>query len=366
MPKILETCKNCEQKFKKKFKFCPHCGQKVNDTLTLGVLFYNTISNYFSFDARFFKSFIPLLFKPGYLASKFIEGKRLLYLHPAQMYLFITVVFFFLFSFIQRDQVQSLDKQLAKSLPKAKVLDAISNTDVRDSLQAVALFKEQKEDSIARSELRKSLNDNKFLTGMSEAKIDSLVKAGDYEKNGIVSFDFNQKKLDSLIALDASDDVLYKAMGLRENANWFSKRMYTQALKFYKSRQGGSILQVFYDTVPIAMFFLLPIFAMLLKLFYRKQGVYAHHLVFSFYYFSFLFVVFSIIIGVNFILDIPNWIDLLIAISSFAYLLIALQRFYQQGIFKSFIKGGIISFLFLSFVAPLTVFILGAFAFLSY
>ncbi|MFI1743894.1 DUF3667 domain-containing protein [Thalassobellus sediminis] len=366
MPKVLETCKNCEQKFKKKFKFCPHCGQKVNDALTLGVLFYNTISNYFSFDARFFKSFIPLLFKPGYLASKFIEGKRLLYLHPAQMYLFITVVFFFLFSFIQRDQVQSLDKQLAKSLPKAKVLDTISNANVRDSLQAVALFKEQKEDSITRSELEKPLNDNRFLTGMPGAKIDSLVNADDYKKNGIQPFDFNQKELDSLITLNVSDDLLYNAMGMRTDANWFSKRLYAQALKFYKSRQGGSILQVFYDAVPIAMFFLLPIFAVLLKLFYRKRGTYAHHLVFSFYYFSFLFVVFSVIIGVNFILDIPDWIDLLIAISSFGYLLIALQRFYQQGVFKSFIKGSVVSFLFLAFVAPLTVFFLGVFAFLSY
>ncbi|WNH14436.1 DUF3667 domain-containing protein [Thalassobellus suaedae] len=41
--------------------------------------------------------FIPLLIKPGYLTAKFIEGKRLLYLHPAKMYLFIVVVFFFFF-----------------------------------------------------------------------------------------------------------------------------------------------------------------------------------------------------------------------------------------------------------------------------
>tara|TARA_R110002033_G_scaffold104428_5_gene151932 strand:- start:379 stop:702 length:324 start_codon:yes stop_codon:yes gene_type:complete len=97
------TCKNCEKDYDKEFQFCPHCGQKANDELTLGVLFYNTISNYFSFDARFFKSYIPLMFKPGYLPKRFIEGKRLLYLHPAQMYLFISVVFFFLFSFIARE-----------------------------------------------------------------------------------------------------------------------------------------------------------------------------------------------------------------------------------------------------------------------
>ena len=98
----LKDCKNCEQPFDDAYEYCPHCGQKDKDELTIGLLFYNTISNYFSFDARFFKSFIPLLFKPGYLARKFIEGKRLLYLHPAQMYLFISVVFFFLFNFLVR------------------------------------------------------------------------------------------------------------------------------------------------------------------------------------------------------------------------------------------------------------------------
>ena len=98
-------CKNCGEPFDEGFSFCPHCGQKSNDELTIGVLFYNTISNYFSFDARFLKSFLPLMFKPGYLAKEFIKGKRLLYLHPAQMYLFISVIFFFVISFSTRDLV---------------------------------------------------------------------------------------------------------------------------------------------------------------------------------------------------------------------------------------------------------------------
>ena len=92
-------CLNCEEPLEEGFKFCPNCGQKTNEILTVGVLFYNTIANYLSFDARFFKSFFPLMFKPGMLAKCFIQGKRLLYLHPAQMYLFVSVVFFFLLSF---------------------------------------------------------------------------------------------------------------------------------------------------------------------------------------------------------------------------------------------------------------------------
>ncbi|PWH82431.1 hypothetical protein DIS18_09255 [Algibacter marinivivus] len=366
MKKQKETCKNCEKQFKDSFKFCPHCGQQAKDELTVKVLFYNTISNYFSFDARFFKSFIPLLIKPGYLASKFIEGKRLLYLHPAQMYLFIAVVFFFLFSFIQRSQVQTLDEKLAQTLKKETVVDTITDKGVKDSINAAQLIQKKEDDSIARAEIRKALEDNKFIHGLSEEQMDSLVNAEDFRKNDMTSFDFNTKSVDSLIDLGASDDRLYKEMGMDEDAGLIKRQLYKQSLKFYKSRKGGSILQTFYDTIPIAMFFLLPIFAFLLKLFYRKSGLYAHHLVFSFYYFSFLFTVFSLIIGINFIVDIHDSIDWLVAFSTFFYLFLALRRFYQQGKFKTFIKASVVSFLFLLFVAPLTAFILGMFAFLFY
>lgn len=250
-----ETCKNCEQQFKNGFKFCPHCGQQAKDELTVKVLFYNTISNYFSFDARFFKSFFPLLFKPGYLASRFIEGKRLLYLHPAQMYLFITVVFFFLFSFIQRSQVHSLDEKLAQTIKKEKTVDKIEDEQVRDSIKAVQLFEKNVNDSFTRAEFHETLKDNKFIHGLSEKKIDSMVNVEDFIKNDIATFDFETKAVDSLIALDAPDDAIYKEMGMKEDAWGVTRRLYVQALKLYKSRKGGGILQTFYDTMPIAMFF---------------------------------------------------------------------------------------------------------------
>jgi hypothetical protein len=361
-----ETCKNCEEPFQAYFKFCPYCGQQAKDELTVKVLFYNTISNYFSFDARFFKSFFPLLFKPGYLASKFIEGKRLLYLHPAQMYLFITVVFFFMFSFIQRKQVQSLDASFAKKIKQEIVTDTITNDFVRDSINAMKLAKQKKQDSIDRIKVRETLENNKFIHGFSNAKIDSLVNSEYFRKNDGVDFDFDQKSIDSLLIIEAPDAVIYKHMGMEADAGAFKRRLYRQALKFYKSRQGGSILQAFYDTIPIAMFFLLPIFALILKLLYRKRGGYSHHLVFSFYFFAFLFTVFSIILGVNFIWNIADWTDWLIVLSTFFYLFIALKRFYQQGWFKSLLKTSIATFLFLTFVAPLTVIIMGVFAFLFY
>src|SRR5262245_37784430 len=48
------------------------------------------------------------------------------------------------------------------------------------------------------------------------------------------------------------------------------------------------------SAVPRVFFLLLPIFAGLLELFYRRRGYYVDHLVFSLYYHAFVFVVFSL------------------------------------------------------------------------
>ncbi|MGZ0017123.1 DUF3667 domain-containing protein [Yeosuana sp. AK3] len=348
------TCKNCEKKYDSSFQFCPHCGQKTVDELTLGVLFYNTISNYFSFDARFFKSYLPLMFRPGYLANKFIEGKRLLYLHPAQMYLFISVVFFFLFSFITRDVIQTFDSDLKKGFDKTQtVLDTIQGKPLLDSVQA--------------QELSRTLKDNNIgLDVKSYKELDSLITSNKDKPMVNSSFDFNEKKIDSLIAMGAPDSTILKAMGLNDDAGAFKKKLYSQALKFYKQRSGGSILQAFMDSIPIAMFILLPIFALLLKLFYYHKGRFAHHLVFTFYFFSFLFMVFSLLILGNLIFELSGFLIGLVMFSTFFYLMFAVKNFYKQGYFLSFIKSSVVSFLFLSFVMPLAALIIGLSAFLFY
>jgi Protein of unknown function (DUF3667) len=352
------TCKNCEQEHEVGFEFCPHCGQKTNEELTVGVLFYNTISNYFSFDARFFKSFIPLMFKPGILAKRFIEGKRLLYLHPAQMYLFISVVFFFLFSFIVRDQVSELDKKLEKGFSE--------ETAVIDSLKTKVL------DTVQMANMTKNLKENNFITDADVEELqdlDSIIKANAKDANKESSdfiFDYDDKKVDSLIAINAPVEEQLKAMGMKDDAGFIVRRFYSQVLKFQTNKKGGTILQTFYDSIPIALFILLPIFALILKLFFWKRGPFAYHLVFSFYFYSFVFTVLSIILLANFIWEIPDWIDLLVVLSTFFYLFLAIKHFYRQGYFVSFFKTGFITFMYMIFIVPLAISIMMLSAFLFY
>ena len=120
------------------------------------------------------------------------------------------------------------------------------------------------------------------------------------------------------------------------------------------------------DATPIALFVLLPIFALLLKVFYWRKGRYAYHLVFTFYFFAFLFIVFNALLIADFIIDVPGWIDFLIILSTFIYLYIAIKRFYEQGWFLSLIKSGIITFVFLSMVLPIALIALGMISFMFY
>ena len=360
MEKHLIKCPNCEREFEEGFEFCPYCGQKAKDELTLKVLFYNTIANYFSFDARFFKSFIPLMIKPGYLAKKFLEGKRLLFLHPAQMYLFISVIFFFLYSFNVREAVQEINQNTQKENQKKEHLT--------DSLK----LKEPVLDSVQMEKLMVPLKESPIITQMNAEdmkRLDSVIKANNNKKNintGL-NFNFNMKKVDSLLAIGAPNEEIYKAMGMSNDAGFFTKKIYVQFLKFYRDGGWGSILQSFYDSVPVSMFFLLPIFAFILKIFYFRKGRFSHHLVFSFYFFSFLFTVFSILTLANLIWEsFSGGVITLIILSTYFYLFIAVKKFYDQGWFLSFFKSGVISFAFLVFVIPLAAVIMGVMAFLFY
>lgn len=181
-----------------------------------------------------------------------------------------------------------------------------------------------------------------------------------------IRFGFDQQKIDSLLVAGVSDAEIYREMGMKDDAGWMTQKLYAQALRFFKSWNGGAISKAFFDSIPIAIFVLLPIFALLLKLFYYKRGPFVYHLVFAFYYFSFLFLVFSLILFINFIFDIPDRLDLLIMLSTFFYLLWGIRRFYSQSWRWSIIKSGIITFMFLMLVLPLAFGVMVFTAFMMY
>ncbi|WP_027075950.1 DUF3667 domain-containing protein [Maribacter antarcticus] len=331
-----EKCRNCEHTFDSSYEYCPYCGQEAIDNLTVGVLFSNTIENYFSIDARFFRSFATLMLKPGALARRFVDGKRLKYLHPAQFYLFISVIFFFIFSFTVREADTKVSQAIKKGLEQENNLNTLLvNADTLDI-----------------NEAKRVLKKNQILIGLSDeelVELDSVMGSGPQLAN--ITFGFKRELLDSLITAGAPLDHKFEAMGMKEDANAFSRRFYEQMLKFYE-KQGGGILQVLYDTIPIAMFLLLPLFALFLKIFYWKPATFAHHLVFSFYFFTFIFTSFCAILLIHKVWQIPIAIEVLICFSFVIYLMFALRNFYRSSWKGAFFKAYIISFLYMLIIVP--------------
>jgi len=333
-------CKNCEKPFDKSFDFCPFCGQEIADNLTFGILFSNTISNYFSIDARFFKSFVPLMLRPGVLPRRFVDGKRLSYLHPAQFYLFISVVFFFMFSF----SVRKVDSEVTQALQKGFDMEV----SVVDSLLTV-------KDSINLEGARNIIKESPYLEGIPDKELsalDSIISAEPDISN--ISIGFKREALDSLIAINAPLPDKLKAMGLKEDASTMAKKLYEQMLKFYENK-GGGILNALYDTIPIAMFFMLPLFALLLKIFYWRRGTFAHHMVFSFYFFTFLFTSFCVLILANILFEIPTWLEVIFFLSFILYLILALRNFYRSSWFGALVKANMIAFAYLIFIVPIAI-----------
>ncbi len=64
------------------------------------------LENFFHFEGKFFRNIVVLMFWPGRLTQEFNAGKRAPQMPPFRLYLFVSVLFFFLF-FLQQERAQS-------------------------------------------------------------------------------------------------------------------------------------------------------------------------------------------------------------------------------------------------------------------
>jgi hypothetical protein len=98
--------------------------------------------------------------------------------------------------------------------------------------------------------------------------------------------------------------------------------------------------EVSVDLLSQAMFLLLPLFALLLKIFYR-QTFYLAHLVFAIHLFSAMFIVFALTMSIESVADryvAVMLLQLVLLVYVIVYFVIALRTTYQQSWLKSVLK----------------------------
>ena len=120
---------------------------------------------------------------------------------------------------------------------------------------------------------------------------------------------------------------------------------YPEAITPYGKMTNGSIFSHFIGKLTLMVLLMMPFLALILKLLYiRRDFYYVEHLIFSFHYHAFVFLITTLLIFVGKYLS--DWIAIPI-VGIFVYQYIAMKRVYTQSYFKTFLKFLVLNFLYM-------------------
>ena len=306
--------------------FCAHCGQKdIPSRQSLGELVFNFISSFSGYESKFFKTCRYLFLKPGFLATEYNAGKRERYFHPARMYVFISFVFFLLLFSLPDDEASNTNFNV--TTPKEDLAD------LREELREAGL--DSIYSSVADSILVDSLKSSEFLKRITEDKDSKGFNLSTTDYKSIQEY-----------------DSLQKAKPESERDGWIERRLQHRNIELnQKYRDKGKEFaadfgKAFMDHFSQVLFFLLPFFALLLKLLYvRRDYYYSEHLVLSICYYNFFYLAASLVMVIDLIPGV-GFISAVIGFWIYLYFLFAMKRMYNQSWPKTVLKFVIFSFIF--------------------
>ncbi|MEI9992128.1 MAG: DUF3667 domain-containing protein [Rhizomicrobium sp.] len=317
-------CVNCESPLIG--PYCAVCGQAaVTGRRSVMGLLYAFVKDVVNFDNRILRTARALLFQPGELPAAFRRGQTQPYVPAIRLYLFVTLVFFVLLSVAHIGLLQ-----LEVVAKPAKVEWVNGKPFIVNPAYQVSIGED--------ADVKKVETPLLPIT-----KERALRPGGVYEYSGSAHF-FEpigryhstlsaavRKQLQDAPFIDVDDKD-------RKEVSWFQTRVHgiLERIAADPAALNGPLT----DWIPRALFLLLPLYALLLALFYirrRKDYFLVDHLVFSFSIHTFVFVAVMVAIGLTQILsgDIVAW--LFFAVVSL-YIFLAMKRFYAQGWFKTALK----------------------------
>jgi len=92
-------CPNCGARLETSDTYCSQCGQANHDlNIPLRHMLEEALEGILHFDIKSVRTIQALTFKPGFITSEFIKGRRARYVPPIRLYIFISFLFFLLLS----------------------------------------------------------------------------------------------------------------------------------------------------------------------------------------------------------------------------------------------------------------------------
>lgn len=301
------NCLNCDAQVDG--RYCKNCGQ---ENLEPKQTFWHLVTHFFNdvthFDGKFFTTLKSLLLKPGFLTEEYVKGRRMKYLDPVRMYLFVSFAFFLMYLALNGD---SKEAKFSNDPEAVRIIDSIRTA---------------------------TKNTDNFLFSGKEinGKTVMWITFGRDYSNGLKYYDSVQKSLPDTLKSD-------------EISRYFEKRIIGVAHAYDQNPYDfiGNVADKFNHSFSKVFFISLPIFSLILTILYirrKKDFFYVSHAIFSLhcYIVGWFFLVIKQVVELLLTkignLTIAAVFAQLIYVGLSVYIYFAMKRFYKQSAVKTFIK----------------------------
>jgi hypothetical protein len=360
------TCENCGAALLG--EHCYACGQPTKGLIRqfsdiLGD-FFDTVLN---IDARIFRTLGPLLAHPGRLSLEYFAGHRVRYVSPVRLFVFLSIATFLVAKLVAPDlkvdnaggglQLNVADD--GNSLQHATTVAEV----VKQRDFAIAQLDEaiKKGDTIPGLKVGLQAS-QKAIRNQAAARIAQLQSAHPPANNGVSPAPSTAPTPPG--AQDEDNDFNFNGTAWDETSNparigWLGdtgNRWFNQLIGRAKTNSEriqhdpNAFKNAVLGAMPTALFLLLPIFAVLLKIAYVfKRRLYMEHLIVALHSHAFLCIATLILIAVSelqswiggsggFLHGLTNWVAVAVWVWMPTYLLIMQKRIYGQGWIMTLMK----------------------------
>lgn len=324
-----KQCLNCSTILQG--EFCHVCGQKdENLHEPFYVMLAHGVAHYWHFDSKLFKTFGPLLVKPGFLSKEFMEGRRVRYVHPVQLYIFISIVFFLLFASVAANR-------LGNALENTNTPEKESVDGMMDSLRMTEMNQRDSNSFEMDVKTLRGINGRVQVMDQDSNLIDHAkdsAATGQNESSFLVTNNILPRSIDKY---NDSIEVLAKEQKPSEVQQGFD-RLAIHLNAMDRKELIERFAENLSHNLPKLMFLLIPVFALILKLiFIRKRIYFVDHAVFTLHFHSFAFLIMLILLLLFFITGFTVPLFWLLALL-IVYLFLAIRFFYGLSILDALFK----------------------------
>lgn len=332
-------CQNCGQPLDLSDVYCPYCSQ-LNTTKPLSLKDFITefFGSIISYDSRFRHTLKDLLFYPGRITKRYINGQRQRYANPFRFFLSVSIVFFLLNSLVMNlspDEESPLVSYSDDNTEPTEVAKDLTNNENK-------IFHFDKSDQ---TKEKKAFKEYYF----TEQQLDTMnFIERNYNRFTMYNvFHSQNKTLTTTQALDS----------LKHSKSRFNNWLYNRTFRAEQiEKDPREFAEYVMNKTPFFLFFLAPVYALFFwMIYYRRKHRYTEHLVFIFHIFTFLFLGMLIAMLPDLLIGQDIFAGLLFFVIGPIYFYKALRNYYGQRRWKTIFK---FVFLNIIFIAVTTIAIL--------